>query len=133
MKIIYLASHTAILKYDNVIYQDINGKRDLGGDMLDIDLSDYDILVATPPCNYYSRANYRRDISDYSLKTKHLLPDIIKKFIKTKKPFIVENVINKKLMKHIINSLPIDVYYIEYGRHSYFTNITPYIYNVEQI
>lgn len=132
MKIIYLAAHNALLKYDNVIYQDINGLRDIDGCMLNVDLNNFDILVATPPCNYYSRANYRREVSEYSQKTKHLLPDIIKKFIKTGKPFVVENVINKKLMKDIIKSLPLNVYYIEYGRHSYFTNITPYIYGVPQ-
>lgn len=123
MKVIYLAAHTALLEYDNVIYQDLLISRDLGGDMLDIDLSDYDILIATPPCNYYSRANYRRETSEYSQQTKHLLPDIIKKFSSLDKPFIVENVINKSTMGFIINSLPSNVFYYEHGRHSYFTNI----------
>lgn len=78
MKGIYLAAFEAYHPNHDIIYQDINGLRDLGGDMLDVDLSSYDFIIATPPCNYWSRCNYRRDISDYSLKTKHLLPGIIK-------------------------------------------------------
>ena len=121
MKIIYLASHTAKLKYDNVVYNDIKGDVDIIGDMLKVDLTDYDILIATPPCNYYSRANYRRETSIYAQETKHLLPDILKKFYKTGKPFIVENVINKVLMRDIIdNHINNGFYYKEHGRHSYF-------------
>lgn len=121
MKVIYLASFEAKLKYKNVVYQDINGKRDIDGDMLDVDLSPYDILIATPPCNYYSRANYRRETSVYAQETKHLLPDIIEKFSKIGKPFIVENVINKVLMKDIIKRhVNNGFYYKEHGRHSYF-------------
>lgn len=138
-KVIYLAAGNAqLLKLGEndfiITYQDKFIKRDLGGDMLDIDLSDYDILIATPPCNYYSRANYRRDISIYSQQTKHLLPEIIKKFKITKKPFIVENVINKKLMNQIIKDND-DIYYFEHGRHSYFTNIdmSSYIKDIPQI
>ncbi len=99
MKVIYLASGRAKLKHDNVIYNDIKEKRDLKCDMMDVDLSNYDVLIATPPCNYYSRANSRRETSEYALKTRHLLPDIIDKFIKTGKPFIVENVRNEPLFK----------------------------------
>ena len=134
MKVLYLASGHAILDYDNVIYQDKFVKRDLGGDMLQVPLDNYDILIATPPCNYWSRANYRRETSKYALETKHLLPDIIKKFKATKKPFIVENVINKKLMSGIINENK-DIYYYEHGRHTYFTNInmSSYIKDIPQI
>lgn len=74
MKIIYLAAFKAHHPNWNMVYQDINGKRDIAGDMLEIDLTPYDVIIATPPCNYYSRANYRRETSEYSQKTKHLLP-----------------------------------------------------------
>ncbi len=121
MRGIYLASYRALHENYNIDYQDINDKRDIGGCMLEIDLNDYDYIIATPPCNYYSRANYRRDTSEYSQKTKHLLPDIIKKLESIGKPFIVENVINKVLMRDIIDSF--SGYYYEHGRHSYFTNI----------
>lgn len=45
MKVIYLAAGHAKLKYDNVVYQDMFVKRDLGGCMLDVDLNDFDILM----------------------------------------------------------------------------------------
>jgi site-specific DNA-cytosine methylase len=131
MKVLYLAAGYAVLKYNNVVYQDKFIKRDIGGDMMDVDLSIYDILIASPPCNYYSKANYRRNVSKYSLSTKHLLPDIIDKFVKTNKPFIVENVINKNLMKDIINNC--GCFYFELGRHCYFTNIMIDISCVNQI
>jgi site-specific DNA-cytosine methylase len=121
MKIIYLAAFKAYHPNWNMDYQDINGKRNIPGDMLEVDLTPYDVIIATPPCNYYSRANYRREISIYSQKTKHLLPGILNKLIKLDKPFIVENVINRVRMKDIINSF--NGWYYEIGRHSYFTNI----------
>lgn len=52
MKGIYLASFTALHPNYDIIYQDINGKRDLGGDMMDIirskELGNYDFIIATP-------------------------------------------------------------------------------------
>lgn len=124
--VIYLAAGYSVLNSFNklVIHNDlcVSGN-DIICDMMLVDLSAFDILIASPPCNYWSKANYRRNVSDYALSTKHLLPDIINKFILTGKPFIVENVINKKLMAPIINSLPFDVFYFEIGRHSYFSNI----------
>ena len=95
MKGIYLAAFRAEHPNYNIIYQDINGKRDIGGDMMEVDLTSYDFNIATPPCNWWSKANYRRDRSPYALQTKHLLPDIIKKLCEQDKPFIVENVRNK--------------------------------------
>ena len=88
--------------------------------MLEIDLKPYDFIIATPPCNYYSRANWKRNKSEYSLKTKHLLPKILMKLNKLNKPYLVENVRNKTLMKDIYNLVP---FVYEYGRHTYFTNI----------
>lgn len=125
IKVIYLAAGTANINIPgfDITYQDINGTRDIHGDMLNVDLSPYDILIATPPCNYYSRANWRREQSEYSLKTKHLLPRIIKKFEETKKPFIVENVRNPKLFNNFTSELEITTFIKIYGRHTYFTNI----------
>lgn len=134
MKVLYLASHTATLEHPNVVYQDITGNRDIGGDMMDVDLTGYDLIIATPPCNYYSRANYRRETSVYAQATKHLLPDIINKLKKLGKPFIVENVINKVLMRDIIDNFVDDKhYYKELGRHSYFTNIDVDISHIKQV
>lgn len=122
MKGIYLASFKALHSSHDIIYQDINGQRDIGGDMLEVDLSKYDFIIATPPCNYWSRANYRRDSSEYALKTKHLLIDILNKLVKQNKPFIVENVKNKKFFKQYgLFDLGLHVYFI--GRHTYWTNI----------
>ena len=125
---IYLASFKAIHSDHDLIYQDINGKRDLGGDMMNISLNDYDYIVATPPCNWWSRANYRRNSSKYALETKHLLIDILNKLIKLNedsdyiKPFIVENVRNDKLFKeHCLFDLGLYIYKI--GRHTYWSNV----------
>ena len=121
MKILYLAAgHGQLNTQHQVVYQDLIVKRDLGGDMLDVDLSDYDLIIATPPCNYYSRANYRRETSDYSNKTKHLLPGIITKLENIDVPVIIENVINKKRMSFILQKT--SLFYNEVGRHCYFTN-----------
>lgn len=122
MKIIYLASFEAQHPRFDVVYQDINGKRDIGGDMMDVDLTPFDVIIATPPCNYYSIANYRRETSEYAQKTKHLLPSIIHKLLFIGKPFIVENVRNALLFRKAgLLSLPLFVYV--YGRHTYWTNI----------
>lgn len=122
MKGIYLAAFKAEHNDYDLIYQDINGKRDLPGDMLEIDLEPYDFIIATPPCNYYSRANYRRETSEYSQKTKHLLPDILDKLIKLDKPFIVENVRSPNLYNEIGLFNKKCFVYI-HGRHTYWTNI----------
>lgn len=124
MKGIYLCAYKAFHPNYNLDYNDIiktSPHINIICDALEIDLSYYDFIIATPPCNYYSRANYRRETSEYSLKTKHLLPTIIEKCVLSGKPFIVENVRNRKLMKDIINKFP--YFYCEYGRHSYFSNI----------
>lgn len=120
-KVIYLASGRAKLNYPNVVYNDYKENRDLVCDMMDVDLGDYDILIATPPCNYYSRANYCRETSTYAQETKHLLPDIIDKFIKTGKPFIVENVRNAPLFQKLGLYNKSCLVYI-HGRHTYWTN-----------
>lgn len=131
MKGIYLASFEAYHENYNIVYQDINGKRDLGGSMLDIDLSQYDFIIATPPCNYWSRANYRRETSEYSQLTKHLLPCIIRKLIDLDKPFIIENVRNYELMNR--NGLfDNSAFVYEIGRHTYWTNVPFNMSNIKQ-
>lgn len=128
---IYLASFKANHPNHNIIYQDINGDRDIGGDMMTVDLTKYDYIIATPPCNYWSRANYRRETSEYSQKTKHLLPEILKKLCNQEKPFIVENVKNSKLFqKNGLYNLPCFIYII--GRHTYWTNIICNISDIKQ-
>lgn len=119
MKILYLAAGHALLE-EKAIYNDLVIKRDINCDMMDVPLWGFDLIIATPPCNYWSRANCNIN-SEYSQKTKHLLPDIINKLSALGKPFIVENVINKRRMKEIIDNFPYR--YIEHGRHCYFTNI----------
>ncbi len=122
MKGIYLASFLASHPGHDIIYQDINGKRDMNGDMMDVDLSPYDYIIATPPCNWWSRANYRRNSSKYALETKHLLIDILHKLVNQDKPFIVENVLNSKFFKEYgLFDLGLNVYKI--GRHTYWSNI----------
>ncbi|MCS4536767.1 hypothetical protein NXS15_01300 [Mycoplasma sp. CSL7475-4] len=89
--------------------------------MLSVDLSPYDFIIATPPCNYYSRANYRRETSEYAQRTKHLLLEILAKLRAQDKPYIVENVINKKLMREFLHHSGEYLYFV--GRHTYWTNI----------
>ena len=119
---LYLAAFTALHPDYDITYQDINGKRDIAGDMLDVDLKDYDFIIATPPCNYWSRANRMRDTSEYALKTKYLLPSILTKLCNQNKPFIVENVRNSRLFKEY-HLYDFNCYIYEFGRHTYWTNI----------
>ena len=90
IKGIYLAAGRALHPNHDIIYQDIDGKRDIGGDMLDIDISKYDYVIATPPCNWWSKANPYYWRSEYALKTRHLLPLILIKLAKADIPFVVE-------------------------------------------
>lgn len=123
MKIgIYLGAYKAQHCNFNLVYQDINGKRDIGGDMLDVDLTPYDYVIATPPCNFWSQARGNR-CSQYSLDTMHLLPDIINKLVKLDKPFIVENVKNVKRMTQYGILPRNDCYVFFVGRHTYFSNV----------
>ena len=122
MKGIYLGAFKAYHPNHNIVYQDINGQRDLDGDMMDVDLADYDYIIATPPCNWWSRANYRRNSSEYALKTKHLLIDILYKLARIHRPFIVENVRNDaQFEKHGLFSYH-NIYVYKVGRHTYWSN-----------
>lgn len=122
MKGIYLAAHTAKHENRNIIYQDITGERDIAGDMLEIELKEYDYIIATPPCNYWSRARGNKEPSKYAKETKHLLPEILKKLRNQNKPYIVENVRSyPKFKKEGILDMADYVYFV--GRHTYWTNI----------
>lgn len=122
MKIIYLAAYKAYHPGWDIDYQDINGKRDIPGDMLDVDLTPYDVIIATPPCNYWSRARGSNKPSKYAIDTAHLLPSILFRLCYQKKYFIVENVRNQKKFSSIgLFDLP-GIYVYEYGRHTYWTN-----------
>lgn len=120
---IYLGAYKANHPNYNIVYQDINGQRDLAGDMLSIDLEPYDFIIATPPCNWWSNAFRKiKTMSQYAEDTKHLLPFIIDILIDLDKPFIVENVRNKPLFKkHGLYDKDCFIYH--YGRHTYWTNI----------
>ena len=131
MKGIYLASYKALHEGHDIVYQDINGERDLAGDMMHIDLFPYDYIIATPPCNYWSRANYRRETSEYAQQTKHLLPGILHKLVKQEKPFIVENVRNDKMFKKY-GLFDYNLYVYRVGRHTYWSNIELDLSNVIQ-
>lgn len=129
---IYLGAFKAIHNGHNIVYQDINGKRDLPGDMCFVDLVNYDYIICTPPCNFWSRANWRREISNYSINTKHLLPYMLEKLNDQDKPFIVENVCNSKLFqKYDLFRFPCFVYIV--GNHTYWTNVLLPIYCVDQV
>ena len=139
MKGIYLGSNRARHFNYNIIYQDIEKDKydcDIGGDMLLCDLSEYDFIIATPPCNFWSKANPYWRKSYYSQLTRHLLPDMIIKLGFLDKPFIIENVINKKRFEefgifNIIRYFNLNIYYV--GRHMYITNIeAPLILGVPQ-
>lgn len=125
MKGIYLATYKAYHPNYTMDYNDIEKTSyhvNIIGDMLSIDLVNYDYIIATPPCNYWRRANYRREISEYSQLTKHLLPNIIDKCIESGKPFIIENVKNEKMfIRHGLYNKQCYIYKI--GRHTYWTNI----------
>lgn len=124
---IYLGACKARHRDYWLVYQDIDDKYncDIGGDMLDIDLEQYDYVIATPPCNWWSQANPYYWYSEYALKTRHLLPLILIKCAKSGRPFLVECVKNFKRYRenHIFRIC--DKFGIEYtvvGRHVYFTN-----------
>ena len=122
---IYLGACKANHPNHNLLYQDIDGKRDIDGDMLEVKIDHYDFVIATPPCNWWSQANPYYWHSEYALKTRHLLPLILIRLAKTKKPFVVECVKNLKRYKenHIFDICKkYDITWQVIGRHVYFSN-----------
>ena len=94
----------------------------------------YDYIIATPPCNYWSKANYRRNTSFYALSTMHLLPCLLIRLRNIGKPFIIENVKNDPMFKKYgiyENAKGLNIY--RFGRHTYFTNIKLDLSEVSQI
>jgi site-specific DNA-cytosine methylase len=138
MKGIYLASCKARHEKYDLIYNDIDPKYkpDIVGDMLQVDLTPYDFIIASPPCNWWSKANPYYKTSKYALETKHLLPDTIIKLSESGKPFIIENVKNIKRMAEngifdLINKY--GLFYQFVGRHIYIYNGFLIDLNCEQI
>lgn len=125
MKGIYLASRKHRIPGYDIDYNDIEEYEGINicCDMLTVDLSKYDYIIATPPCNYYSRANYRRETSKVAQETKHLLPTILEKLQKLNKPFIVENVLNESLLPKS------NVYEFNFGQHHFYTNVFMLVYD----
>lgn len=140
MKGIYLGACRAYHPNFDLDYNDIeitSNYINVVGDMLSVDLSSYDYIIATPPCNWWSKANPYYKTSIYSLSTKHLLPCILEKLsINCKnKPFIIENVRNYKRFNEngifdICNKY--GIFYYFYGRHTYFTNVMIDFSNIPQ-
>lgn len=138
MKGIYLASCKARHEKYDLIYNDIDPKYkpDIVGDMLQVDLTPYDFIIASPPCNWWSKANPYYKTSKYALETKHLLPDTIIKLSESGKPFIIENVKNIKRMAEngifdLINKY--GLFYQFVGRYIYIYNGLLIDLNCEQI
>lgn len=137
MKGIYLGACRAYHPNFDLDYCDINPgfHVNIVCDMLTVDLSQYDFIIATPPCNFWTKANPYYLKSSYSLSTKHLLPSIIEKCALSGKPFIVENVRNLKRFKQygildLVDKFGLWVYI--YGRHTYFTNVMFNCHNIPQ-
>lgn len=124
---IYLCAFRARFPQLDMDYNDIDPKTkaDIIGDALKCDLRRYDYILASPPCNYWSRANLNYLTSEYSQRTKHLLPALLALLGHTGKPFILENVRNKPRMSryHIWGLVSkFGLYVYEVNRHTYFTN-----------
>lgn len=132
MNILYGCCFKADLHLPGITYVDIipnlkksNNCAYICSDIYDVNFNKFDVLILTPPCNYYSKCNYRRDVSQYALATKNLLKFCIIAAVFSGKPFLIENVRNSVIFKQehiyeICDVLGVLVY--TYGRHTYFTN-----------
>lgn len=123
MKGVYLCSRAHRLPGYDIDYNDVEFYPGINllCDCMDVDLNGYDFVIATPPCNYYSRANWRRVYSDVAQSTKHLLPGILEKCQKFGKPFIIENVLNSSLLPKS------EVYEFDFGQHHFYTNLFMFV------
>lgn len=131
---VYLCSFVARFPGQDVVYNDIDPRAecDITGDAMHVDLRAFEFVLASPPCNYWSRANTNYRTSEYSLKTRHLLPSMLARLAMSGKPFVLENVRNKPRMeRHKIWNLvsKFGLYVYEVNRHTYFTNrmFNPYL------
>lgn len=90
MKGIYLFANRARHENHDIIYNGVEKKYncDITADALTLQLSEYDFIIATPPCNWWSRANHKRNTSPYALATKNLLPKTIEHLATQGKPFL---------------------------------------------
>ena len=128
MKGIYLCANKARHPDFNIVYQDIDPKCkcDILGDMFEVDLTPFDFIVCTPPCNWWSKTNPYYYKSFYALSTRHLLPCALIRLAALGKHFIVEGVKNiKRYTENHIFRICAE-YHIKYqivGRHIYFSNI----------
>ena len=124
MKGLYLCSREHRIPGYEIIYNDIVNYPgiDLCMDIRDIRLKDLvnnniDYIIATPPCNFYSRANYRRESSIVAQETKDLLPYCLALCIKSGLPFIIENVMNSTLLPKS------NLYEFDFGQYHFYTNV----------
>lgn len=119
-RVLYLCAREHRIAGYDIVYNDIEPKYgcDLVCDCLDVDLSPFDVLVATPPCNYWSKANNRfREFSKVAQMTKHLLPALMVSFHRCGKPYLIENVVNENLTPK-----PLD-FCFTWGNHIWYTNV----------
>lgn len=128
MKGIYLFANRARHENHDIIYNDVEKKYncDITADALTLQLSEYDFIIATPPCNWWSKANHRRNTSPYALATKNLLPKTIERLATQEKPFLIENVRNRPLMQKegVIDLIKKHKLFCQnVGRHLYISNI----------
>ena len=78
----------------------------------------FDAYIFTPPCNYYSRANWRRETSQVAQETKDLLPLCLDFAVNSGHYFLVENVLNKTMFKDLYPQ-----YQFTFGGHTFWSNV----------
>ena len=81
-------------------------------------------IIATPPCNYYSKANFRRETSKVAQDTKILLPWCLSLCSMLNLPCIIENVNNDNLLPTLYDKY---FYRFKFGGHTFWTNVYLYI------
>ena len=54
-----------------MVYQDINGKRDISGDMMEIDLSPYDVIIAQLSRSHRQGGQNVHNVIEYWLEVVH--------------------------------------------------------------
>ena len=128
MKGIYLFANRARHPNHDIVYNDLEEKYkcDITANAFDVQLDEYDFIIATPPCNWWSKANHKRNTSPYALATKNLLPKTIERLATQEIPFLIENVRNRPLMQKegVIDLIKKHKLFCQdVGRHLYISNI----------